>query len=436
MISMAGFEDPELKKQKERERLAAEAQAQAEPGLLQAPVKPMTPFEQLRDEHGTGGAILRMIGTGLSGGLLGDVLTPEIGKASQAEYASNLKLYDKYREMQLVDPHHQAYADVLMDPNATPEQKAYAAVLAGGVGEYDPNATVMNAGQTMVGPTGNVLASGGPREANPTSVMQNAREIAAGYGIPPNSPAYSDLMAALAEPSGTETLADGSTRTFNTVNKVVADWQNGVYGPAPQQGQAGGQAGAAAPASDGSISPEDAALAKGRAARNVHDADNYAISDDKIAFYDDLERVLGNFGTWDPDANDGEGAFTLNDATADNYGSWDNHPLNPGAYKPFKGQGEKDALVYMDQLIDMLTVDERGKLKGQGQITEGETAMLARATTAARNRDLGDSAVQRELGVLMRQLMKRRQKFMDLQRRYAPDRFEGQQDGPTVIDLD
>ena len=437
MISMAGFEDPELKKLKEQERLAAQAKAKAEPGLLQTAVeKPKTPFENLRDEHGTGGAILRMIGTGLSGGLLGDVLTPETGAAAQAEYESNLDLYNKYREMALIDPQVQAYADLQNDPNATPQQLASAAILAGGVSEYDPNATVLKPGDLMVSGTGSTLAAGGPSVQDPTSVMQNAQEIAAGYGIPPGSRAYSDLMSALAEPSGTETLADGSTRTFNTVNKVVADWQNGVYGPATQQGQAGGQAGAAAPASDGSISPEDAALAKGRAARNVHDADNYAISDDKIAFYDDLERVLGNFGTWDPDANDGEGAFTLNDATADNYGSWDNHPLNPGAYKPFKGQGEKDALVYMDQLIDMLTVDERGKLKGQGQITEGETAMLVRATTAARNRDLGDKAVQRELGVLMRQLMKRRQKFMDLQRRYAPERFEGQGNGPVVIDLD
>ena len=102
----------------------------------------------------------------------------------------------------------------------------------------------------------------------------------------------------------------------------------------------------------------------------------------------------------------------------------------------FKGTDEKNALVFMDQLVDMLTVDERGKLKGQGQITEGETAMLKRAVTALQNRDLGDVAVQREMEKLMRQVIERRQKFADLQRRYAPERFEGQGKGPVVIDLD
>ena len=397
---------------------------------------PQSPIQTQIERDGKGAFFGKALLNTLTGGLLTPFLHPEMLQ-DQQKYKLDMELYKQQQKDLLVDPHHQAYADVLMDPNATPQQVASAAVLAGGVGEYDPNGTVLNAGQTMVGPTGNTLASGGPREVNPTSVMQNAAEIAAGYGIPEGTRAYSDLMAALAEPSGTEKLADGSTRTFNTVNKVIADWQNGVYGPATQSTQAGAQAGGqAGQVSDGSVTPEDAALATGRAARNVHDADNYAISDDKISFYNDLEGVISNFGEWDPDANDGQGGFTLNDATSDNYGSWDNHPLNPGAYRMFKGTDEKNALVFMDQLVDMLTVDERGKLKGQGQITEGETAMLKRAVTALQNRDLGDVAVQREMEKLMRQVIERRQKFVDLQRRYAPERFEGQGKGPVVIDLD
>ena len=114
MISMAGFEDPELKKLKEQERLAAEAKAA--PGLLQTAIeKPMTPFEQLRDNHGTGGAIMRLLGTGLSGGLMGGLLTPEIGKASQAEYATDLATYKAYQtkmmEQQLADQAAQAERD-------------------------------------------------------------------------------------------------------------------------------------------------------------------------------------------------------------------------------------------------------------------------------------------------------------------------------------
>ena len=405
------------------------SQEEALAGLLQMPTAPMARYA---DEQGAGKVMGKQFLDAMTGGWFRDALFPDYAD-DKANYAADLALYKKQREMGLIDPQDQALADAIRAGEKGPELMALQAE-ASGIDKLNLDPYTESPGQIRRDAFGNEISRGGDPVVSPTSVMQNAREIAAGYGISPGSRAYSDLMSALAEPSGTETLADGSTRTFNTVNKVVADWQNGVYGPVQQQGQAGGQAGA--PVSDGSISPEDAAIAKGRAARNVHDADNYAISDDKIAFYDDLERVMGNFGTWDPDANDGEGAFTLNDSTADNFGSWDNHPLNPGAYRPFKGTGEKNALVYMEQLIDMLTVDERGKLKGQGQITEGETAMLARATTAARNRDLGDEAVQTELGVLMRQLMKRRQKFMDLQKRYAPERFEGQQDGPTVIDLD
>ena len=130
----------ELNRRKEQERLAAEAQAQApaqaQPGLLQMPEKPMTPFEQLRDNHGTGGAIMRLLGTGLSGGLLGGFLTPEIGKASQAEYATDLATYKAYQtklmEQQLAEQAAQAERkgvqsglDLLMNGVHDPEDAYY-----------------------------------------------------------------------------------------------------------------------------------------------------------------------------------------------------------------------------------------------------------------------------------------------------------------------
>ena len=54
---------------------------------------PKTPWEQMQEKHGTGGSILRMLGTGLSGGLLGDVLMPEMGVGSRAKYATDMELY-------------------------------------------------------------------------------------------------------------------------------------------------------------------------------------------------------------------------------------------------------------------------------------------------------------------------------------------------------
>ena len=66
--------------------------------LTAMPEAPVSPSQQLRDKHGTGGAILRMLGTGLSGGLLGDMLMPEMGRANQLQYASDLESYGTKKE--------------------------------------------------------------------------------------------------------------------------------------------------------------------------------------------------------------------------------------------------------------------------------------------------------------------------------------------------
>lgn len=158
----------ELNKKKEQERLATEATP--EPGLLQtgAPEKPVTPFEQLRDNHGTGGAILRMLGTGLSGGLLGDVLTPEIGRASQAEYASDLKLYQDQVKLGQSQKVAGAYEAMLSDDDESNDLEAirmgavhqpdiYGPVLRDMMqGQYNPTEETMFAPEYQINPeTGN-----------------------------------------------------------------------------------------------------------------------------------------------------------------------------------------------------------------------------------------------------------------------------------------
>ena len=93
----------EMNKRKEQEALAAEQPApeqapqpaQSPPSLLAMPEKPVAPFQQLKDEHGTGGAIMRLLGTGLSGGLLGGALVPELQRGNQMQYASDLKAYNE-----------------------------------------------------------------------------------------------------------------------------------------------------------------------------------------------------------------------------------------------------------------------------------------------------------------------------------------------------
>ena len=85
----------EMNKRKEQEQATTEAPAQGSglSGLLQEPTAPLTPDEQFRDNHSTGGAIMRLLGTGLSGGLLGGQLIPELQKENQLKYASDLAAY-------------------------------------------------------------------------------------------------------------------------------------------------------------------------------------------------------------------------------------------------------------------------------------------------------------------------------------------------------
>jgi hypothetical protein len=93
----------QMNKRKELENAEAQApapgpspapeSAQDRLGLLKMPQAPVAPGQQFRDKHGTGGSILRLLGTGLSGGLLGDTLIPELGKDSRLQYASDMKNY-------------------------------------------------------------------------------------------------------------------------------------------------------------------------------------------------------------------------------------------------------------------------------------------------------------------------------------------------------
>ena len=201
------------------------------------------------------------------------------------------------------------------------------------------------------------------------------------------------------------------------------------------------------------ITPAEAETAGIRNALNQEDQSNIKIADQKIEFYDELEGLISTMGTYDPEANDGAGGFTLNTDVADIYGSWDGNPLNPqnwngfgddgdpggfgGDTEFFMPQGNRDAKGAVEQLINMLTVDERGKLKGQGQITEGETAMLKAAVTQMQKRGLGEAAISRELAKLMGNIVRRRQRFTDLKQRGQAARGESTTPGlPDGFEVD
>lgn len=68
--------------------------------------------------------------------------------------------------------------------------------------------------------------------------------------------------------------------------------------------------------------------------------------------------------------------------------------LNPLNLIP--GSPAQETIAKFNQIIDKLTVDERGKLKGQGTITDYETRLLANAATPLK-RGLGDEAAANAL---------------------------------------
>jgi hypothetical protein len=80
------------KKKQEAALIDTRSPEEAVTSLL-APVIPKTPWEKMQEEHGTGGSIMRILGTGLSGGILADALMPEMTKAGQDRYDAELAAY-------------------------------------------------------------------------------------------------------------------------------------------------------------------------------------------------------------------------------------------------------------------------------------------------------------------------------------------------------
>lgn len=79
-----------------------------------------------------------------------------------------------------------------------------------------------------------------------------------------------------------------------------------------------------------------------------------------------------------------------------NYGKVD-ATMNRFVPDAFLPQERLDASPLIDQVKNLLTVAARGQLKGQGQITDAETAMLERAQTILKNHSMSDEAAIQEV---------------------------------------
>jgi hypothetical protein len=74
------------------------------------------------------------------------------------------------------------------------------------------------------------------------------------------------------------------------------------------------------------------------------------------------------------------------------FGSYQWRKLNP-----VSAGSRQDAKALVDQVVGMVTVDARGKLKGQGTITDTETQLLANAETILSNPDITEDLALAEL---------------------------------------
>lgn len=262
-----------------------------------------------------------------------------------------------------------------------------------------------------------------------------------------------DLIAAYAEPTETRTDGNGATYSVNTVNEVLRRWEQEQAQQA-QQGQQAQPEATVAQAAGNAGGQDPNTLGPVLDGINKEQAELVTGAPEKLKFYRNFGQIMSELGEWDPVTEQ----FVLKEDVTDLYGSWDGNKLNPqnwgsdnadnggfgGGTEYFMPQGNRNSKAAIEQMIEALTVDERGKLKGQGQITEGETAMLRAAVTRAAKRGMDDKAAQREFTRLYTEYIKSMQREEDLLKRYWPtnpmlspdNKTGGAVGGDVDIDLD
>ena len=376
------------------EDFAAAENSKASGGLFSPALQaPKSPGERARENYGGLELFGRQLGARFLGGIFKDQALPEYSDANKAKYKSDLALYTKAREMDLVDPQDEAVATAIANGVTGTELMALQA-RAAGVDPLSLDQATLSPGQIRFDAFGNQIASGGDPVSTPGSIERRATAFAEGYGIQPGTRAYADIVAAMSEPTHTETLPDGTQRTYNTIDAVRANILGGAYagmgGPSAEAG------GTAATASVPGISPEDIRLANLREQADKWDNERQGEFKEKNEFYTRLQGQMDKMGTYDSE----KGTFTANDAVRDIYGSVDSKFPDWA-----RGDDERMAQALVDQVVEILAVDERGKLKGQGQITEGETKMLRDSLTVLTNMGIGDKDMEAEIARLYKNVL-------------------------------
>jgi hypothetical protein len=409
------------------------------------PVAPLSPMDQAVEKYGMGGAMARNIGSILTAGLFDSVLMPEMTKENRAQYKSDLALYQKEKELGIMDPQVEDYAK-LWD-SVDPTRAAYIRA-SNSVKPSDGNDFTLGSGQTRYDAFNNVVAQGGDPFVKPTAAIQDAEAIARTRGIPLNSPFFGDLVSAVTEPSETRTDENGNTYTVNTVSEVLRRWDEQQNSQSPPQQRATAGTATSTPSNTPATTDTQDFNTLGPVLSGLNEKQAQLVTDapDKLKFYERFGTNLSQLGEWDEENQ----RFVIHEDVKDLYGGWDANPLNPqnwngfgddgdnggfgGDTELFMPQGNRDKKAVVEQLIESLAVDERGQLKGQGQITEGETAMLRSAVTRAAKRGMGDKAAEDEFTRLYLEYQRALKEQQGIVGRYWPDRSSNIEQ--NIIDLD
>ena len=386
---------------------------------------PKTAVQQEIEKDGKAKFAGKAVLNALTGGLFTPILHPDL-MDNRAKYASDLELYQEQQKKGVVDPQVGRLAQYYADQGR--EELALKLLAADGIEDMDLNSRVVGQGQHLVdGVTHESLFNVDPADRR-TAAQRHADDTIAGMNITPDDPryksVYSSLVTAYAEPSGVHTLADGSQVPYNTVDSVVSYW-NSVLGQPQQNAQSGSPdavagttaagTASAGTANGGVVTPGMARDATARTALNERDATDIAGADKQVATFDKMLGTLDRIGTRNV-GEDGARSFTPHGAVNEVYGSV--NALYPDA---LRGEAESDVIAEIELLTGMLTVEERQKLVGQGQITEGEQEMLARSITALNrsgwgNGKISDAKVAEHMNIIYNVLEDARERARDNQR--------------------
>jgi hypothetical protein len=398
-------EEIEEEKRKKRQGLlsvAASRDATEEDGDdFEAPVHPGKDFSSY------------MAGQGGVSGFFGSVLKPKLSKmifrddlkdyrSAAASYETDKALFDieqaervKRAENSAGDEQDEALADYY---RSIGRPDLALQIEAGGVSAMDLNSKVVGTGQDLVSPVTNDVQFAGRERDDRTTLERNTEFVGNLLGISDDDAALGELAGIVMDPVQTTEAPDGTVRHDNAFAPFLERVRAGQQAAAAQSaGVAPGQSpqtGAGAPGiSAAGVSSDGAAAATIRAAVNKDAAEEITGARKEVGVWDKVQANLDRLGERKQN-KDGTYTFTPLKGVNEIYGRNGLFGLGGNIFPDaLRGEEEGDAAAEIEMLLSTLSVEEREKLAGQGQITEGEQAMLTNSLSALQRKGFGEGNI-------------------------------------------